>query len=335
MGGGGVVLMLKSGMTQEMWEVGGGGGTSDCNLPLPYSDLFEPLIKGRRQDPGTRPLPPCRDPTDLTSSRPSPSSSPCSSLDCQAPRRQTPTQLVPNRQTSWQSAAAGLQDPTRPVEVKGVCVECISSCDCAIGMYCSHDYILPKFTPTNLDFKLTKIVNLHSQAYAGLAIRSICRSPDLTITSGTCSPVDYISLDPFSYTPSGSNVRISSQGLNVGDKEKYCGSIRAFATSQYPYCVGNNCPPGGQDKSVTNRYFNSAAVCQKVTYEMISSCLFSSMQLGQTIRDSAFNSTGEACQTDVLGNYSYGQVAMLLTSRVRSDSDPFYHSQFQLRELCH
>ena len=96
----------------------------------------------------------------------------------------------------YSTSANGLADLMKPVEVKGVCVECINDCDCPVGKHCSHDYALPSFTPTNLQTDLSKKINLYSQAYAGLKIRSICRSYDQSTNTETCAYSSYLSGDP-------------------------------------------------------------------------------------------------------------------------------------------
>ncbi|EKX38870.1 hypothetical protein GUITHDRAFT_165093 [Guillardia theta CCMP2712] len=135
-------------------------------------------------------------------------------------------------------------------------------------------------------------VQLLSQAYEGLKIRSICKPID-TSTRGTCSALSYLQSDHITSVaqggPSGRNaIVLDSHGyLSRSESNRFCGAVSSYA-GQYLGCVGDLC---NSINSLTNPLQGTAAVCRKII---------------NSTRFTAFMPSNSLCATSITGLTSNG-----------------------------
>uniref|UniRef100_A0A7S0HLX9 Cellulase n=1 Tax=Hanusia phi TaxID=3032 RepID=A0A7S0HLX9_9CRYP len=172
------------------------------------------------------------------------------------------------------------------VQVKGVCVECMTDCDCPVNEYCGvGEFKIPKVTSSNAgtagtssneDFsRLMKQYELYGMAFEGLNISSRCKKYDVPSSPCSVHYADTITSTVVSEKRSdGKSVTVARVSLNVLSRplaSSFCGRVNSWAPDFHPCAVSGGlsqditrCSQGETDSDLsTKNMANVAAVCPR------------------------------------------------------------------------
>ncbi|EKX34222.1 hypothetical protein GUITHDRAFT_119569 [Guillardia theta CCMP2712] len=180
-------------------------------------------------------------------------------------------------------------DETRPRKF-GLCVQCISDCDCGVNEYCGIDNKNPVVIPYNLTSnntgtgltpgrKLTMMV--YAKQFEGLPLRSKCKSYDLP--KSNCDT----SLDKSAYvmrvntTVPVTSASDTSKVLYIDNRvpsgwpkeaeDRYCGRVNSWAPAFYRAVVMGNKPEAFLASNAV--YLNSTAMSTGGLYNTPATCV--------------------------------------------------------------